>query len=152
MAAAAVEPTRRLLFDAVARMIACTAGLSTEELRWAPPIRGANSIASIIGHALGALEQNVIESLCLVDAVERDREAEFAAIDATEAAMAERWRALRPRLDAALEALTPADLDGSRPHPRFGAMDGHELLTRAVTHIHEHTGQAELTRQLFEAR
>ncbi|MSQ29328.1 MAG: DUF664 domain-containing protein [Dehalococcoidia bacterium] len=152
MAAPAVESARRLLFDAVERMIACTGGLTTEELRWAPPIRDANSIASIMRHALGALDQNVIESLCLLGAVERDREAEFAAIDATEAAITEHWRALRSRLDAALDALSPADLDGPRPHPRFGVMDGHELLARAVTHIYEHTGQAELTRQLLDAR
>ena len=152
MATPEVDATRRLLFDAVDRMVAGTQGIDAAALQWRPSAPEANSLAAIVGHALGALEQNVIQSLALLHEVERDREAEFAAVGHTSEAIAAHCATLRPQLDAALEALTAADLDDQRPHPRFGAMDGHELLARAVTHMYEHAAHVELTRQLLDAR
>ena len=134
------------------RIVGGADGLDAAALNWRPPAPEANSIFVIATHTLGALEQNVIQSLCRLKTFDRDRDAEFVAQGASSASLAARWAGLRPELHAALEALTQADLDDQRPHPRFGDMTGHELLARCVTHIHEHAAHVELTRQLIDAR
>jgi hypothetical protein len=132
------------------RLVALGTTLSSEGLHWRPPAPEANSIAILIVHTLGNAEENILEVLCGVP-VERDRDAEFAARAITGEELAARWSALRSRLEAALAQLGPDELERVRTHARRGTVSGREALIVVARHAAEHLGQAELTRDLFQA-
>lgn len=151
MTAPEVAPARRLLLEAVGRVIAASDGLDTADVNWLPHA-DASSLATLALHVLGATEQNVMTSLTRTRPTERNREDEFAAREESGASLADRWAALRPEIEAALYLLTAQELLDARVHPRFGEMSGRDMLDRMVTHAFEHAGQAELTRQLLDGR
>jgi DinB superfamily len=97
-------------------------------------------------HTMGSAEDKL--SVVCGTPVERYRPGEFAAAGLTAEALAERWRTLRERLDAALLALDDGALE--RPCRQDDeVMSGRELMLLAATHSAEHAGQAELTRDLL---
>jgi len=151
MATPEIEPARRLLLEAVDRVIAAAAGLDVQAVNWRP-LPEASSLGALALHLLGATEQNVMTSLTRTRPTERVRDDEFALREETGASLAARWAALRPEIAAALDTVSAVDLLRSRPHHRFGDMTGRDLLDRMVAHAYEHAGQAELTRQLLDAR
>jgi uncharacterized damage-inducible protein DinB len=151
MAVPEVAPSRRLLTEAIERVIAATEGLDTADVNWHPH-PDASSLAALALHILGATEENVMTSLTRTRPTDRNRDDEFAAREETGASLAARWAALRPEIEAAMDVLTAEDLMDTRAHPRFGEMSGRDMLDRLVTHAFEHAGQAELTRQLLDAR
>ena len=116
-------------------------------LDWRPPTAAANSVYVLAAHALGAAEHRLLDVLCGIE-VDRDREAEFAAVARSAAVIEDEWRALSARIAAALEQLTEADLAALRRHPHRGEMSGLQLLIVVARHMGEHAGQAELTRDL----
>ena len=150
MAAPEVVPARRLLLEAVERVIAASNALDTSDVNWRPHV-DASSLAALALHVLGATEQNVMTSLTRTRPTERNRDDEFAARREDGASLAARWAALRPEIEAALDLLTAQELLDTRVHPRFGEMSGRDMLDRMLTHAFEHAGQAELTRQLLDA-
>ena len=62
MPAPEVEPARRLLLDAVERVVRASAGLDVADVNWRPTA-DASSLAALALHVLGATEQNVMTSL-----------------------------------------------------------------------------------------
>lgn len=150
MAAPEVEPTSRLLLAAVERVIAAAAGLDTSDVNWRP-VPDASSLAALALHVLGATEQNVMTSLTRTRPTQRNRDEEFAARQESGTSLADRWARLRPEVEQALDLLTAQELLDERTHHTFGVMTGREMLDRLVTHVFEHAGQAELTRQMLDA-
>jgi hypothetical protein len=119
-------------------------------LHWRPPTEDANSIAVLAVHTLWNAEENIIQTLCGTPAG-RTRDEEFVVRPVTADDVRDHWADLRPRLEAALAQLTTADLDGDRSHPRRGVIKGREVLIVVARHTAEHLGQAELTRDLYNA-
>src|SRR6185312_13295044 len=69
--------------------------LPAEAFAWRPPVAEANTLAAICAHAIASAEWWVLS--CVGDGpLERDRDAEFAAANAT-------WAELRPRFTGFLE-------------------------------------------------
>jgi hypothetical protein len=84
-------------------------------------------------------------------AVDRDRDGEFAARGDNSAHLDARWRDLRARLEAGLTELPAGALDTTYTHPRRGILTRREILIVVARHAAEHLGQAELTRDLLRA-
>ena len=82
MPAPEVEPARRLLLDAVERVVRASAGLDVADVNWRPTA-DASSLAALALHVLGATEQNVMTSLTGTRPTARNRDDEFAAREET---------------------------------------------------------------------
>jgi DinB superfamily len=141
---------RHALGSSLERIIACTEGLTDEELNWRPSAPGANSLGAIALHALANAEENILGTLC-GEAVARDRDSEFTGADVSPAAIQARAEEVQTRIREALARLTPEDLQRECQHPRRGPLSGREVLLIAARHAAEHVGQAELTRDLLRA-
>jgi hypothetical protein len=138
------------LCNAIERILACLDGLDAEGLNWRPPAPETNSLYVLAYHSMGSAEAAIIGELG-GQPVDRDRDAEFTASGDSAAPLHARWEALRPRLREALARLTPADMERTVHHRRFGAMSGRAYLILAAQHPAEHVGHAELTRDLLNA-
>ena len=129
-------------------------GLSEAELNWRPPAPDANSAYVIAAHTQGAVRGWVLGIAC-GQPVERDRPAEFAATGADAADLIASGERLADEIDAALGALTAADLD-RRVLPDqsyWGLTEPHEITVRqalenVADHAATHVGRVELTRDL----
>jgi len=140
----------RYIASSLDRMVECVAELDEAQLGWRPPAEGANSLRVLTVHTFGNAEENVLGQLGRED-VPRDRDSEFRAAAGTGAELQERWRALRPLMERALEALEHDALDRLHDHPRRETLSGREVLLVVARHAAEHLGQAELTRDLLRA-
>ena len=142
----------RALTSSLDRLLATLDGLSEEQLNWRPPAPNTNSLYALATHTIGNVEENLLGVLA-GQSVQRDRDAEFVASGASVAALRERWATLRGRVEAALANLPDGALDrDGYQHPRRGALSGRAVLLLVARHAAEHTGQAELTRDLLQAR
>ena len=129
-------------------------GLSEEQLNWRPPAPETNSAYVIAAHTQGAVRGWVLGIAC-GQPVERDRPAEFAATGSDAADLIASGERLTDEIDAALGALTAADL-GRRVPPdpsHWGPTEPEEItvrqaLERAADHAATHVGHVELTRDL----
>ncbi|MGI8858455.1 MAG: DinB family protein [Thermomicrobiales bacterium] len=135
---------------AIERILACLDGLDAEGLNWRPPAPQTNSLYVLAFHSMGSAEASIIGELG-GQPVERDRDAEFTASSNSTAPLSARWAALQPRLRETLNRLTPADMEKTVHHRRFGAMSGRAYVILAAQHPAEHAGHAELTHDLLKA-
>ena len=117
------------------------------DIDWRPPTPHSNSAYVMAVHALGNLDEQLLGLLSSAPST-RDRDAEFLATGGSTTEIQRRWRTLRVDIHEALQALSDADLDTSRRHPRRGVVSGHDVLILVARHMAEHAGQAELTRDL----
>lgn len=127
-------------------------GLGEAGAHWRPPAPDANSLVGLALHTMSNAEENLLATLCRLGPVERSRAAEFENESATVETVRARWAELRPRIEAALRDLDPAELDREREHPRRGPLTGRDVLIVVARHAAEHQGQADLTRDLYLAR
>jgi len=132
------------------RMTAVAEEVTPAELHWQPPAPDTNSIAVLIVHTLGNIDENLISALA-GGTFERNRDAEFVERELTGTELTGQWHALRERLERALAPIQAEVLAETRHHPRRGTITGRDLLLVALTHAREHLGQAELTRDLARA-
>jgi len=140
----------RFLTETLDRFAAVASEGPDAALHWTPPAPETNSIAVLLVHTLGNVEEGVIEVLGGT-AVHRQREDEFVEREMTGTELAGRWQALRPRLEEMLGGVTSDELDRLRDHPRRGSISGRDVLLLSIRHAGEHLGQAELTRDLWRA-
>ncbi len=142
----------RKIADSLERLLSTLEGLSEEQVNWRPPAPNANSLYALAAHTMGNAEENLLGVLA-GQPVERDRDGEFQASGTSTDLLRERWATLRASIPAALANLPPGALDRQNyQHPRRGAISGRETLLIVARHAAEHTGQAELTRDLLQAR
>jgi uncharacterized damage-inducible protein DinB len=151
---AEIETLSRLLRSLLDRVCEGVQGLSEAQLNWCPPIAGANSVYAIVAHTLGNARGWVLGIAC-GQPVDRDRPAEFRASGRDAAEMVADGERLSREIDAALAALTPADLDRRLvPLPKYwGEGEPYEISVReALLHVVEHAslhlGQLQITRDL----
>lgn len=144
----------RFILDETARDLRrAIEGLSPAQLNQRPDAPETNSIAVLVGHAMGSTRWWLSVAITGDTTAERSRDDEFAAsapsaaslIELLDASHAE-CRALLSTPDAIdwAEVLRPPD--GAPPFLRSWA------LMHAIEHLREHTGQVSLTRQLIDAR
>lgn len=135
----------------VDRIIACLDGLEGDDLSW-KPLDNANSLYVLATHTMGNVEENLLKILCGQE-VRRVRAEEFLAQGDTAEPVRQRWHDLRERVHAALAQLPPGELERKRQHPHRGQITGREVMMVVMRHAAEHTGHAEMTRDLlFVAR
>ena len=84
--------------------------------------------------------------------VTRDRDAEFMVSGGSAVEIEARWNELEERISDAIEELPAAVLDRERDHPQRGSISGRELLIVVARHAAGHYSQAQLTRDLVNAR
>ncbi len=140
----------RFLTETLDRFAAVVSEGPDAALHWNPPAPETNSIAVLLVHTLGNVEEGVIEVVG-GEPVHRQRDEEFIERELTGAELAVRWDALKPRLEQILAGITPDDLNRERHHPRRGSISGRDTLLLSIRHAGEHLGQAELTRDLWRA-
>ncbi|MEX2314637.1 MAG: DinB family protein [Thermomicrobiales bacterium] len=136
--------------SSLGRLVQLAETIAPDGLHWSPPASSTNSIAVLAVHTLGNAEENILQTLC-GQTMGRSRAGEFVERLSTADELLERWQDLRPRLESALAQLSAFDMDNERLHPRRGAIPGREVLIVVARHAAEHLGQAELTRDLWNA-
>lgn len=137
-------------------MLAAIDGLNVEALDWTPLASDTSSLAMLAHHCVGVLRLWVVEYLTGRD-VGRDRAAEFAAKGQDATALAALVTSAFDEATAALSAADPATFSHPRQvtlnHPTRGQMrTAYYGIGYALSHISEHVGHMQLTRQLWEAR
>jgi hypothetical protein len=141
----------RKIAGSLDRLLDTLDGLDEAQLNWRPPAPNANSLYALATHTMGNVEENLLGVLAC-QPVGRDRDGEFRASGTSTDLLRERWATLRARIPEALAGLPPGALDRQDyQHPRRGAISGREALLIVARHAAEHTGQAELTRDLLRA-
>jgi hypothetical protein len=156
------EPTlhaaRQILDESLQALVKEVDGVSSERLNARPAGDGSNSLAVIAVHALSSTRS----WLALATAAplpERDRPSEFRAVaddrfGAWVRDVAGECRALLPRGDR--PGADGFDLSRTATAPwRSGELADEPVtaawaLLLALTHLHEHVGHAQLTRQLLD--
>lgn len=136
---------------AIERIIACTEGMTVDELNWRPSAPETSSLYVLAVHTMGGTEASILGLLGGED-IHRDRDGEFAAVADSTDWIPNRWADLKPKLQQTLETLTEEDLARVYEHPRRGPMTGLGLLIFMANHANEHVGHAELTRDLLKAQ
>jgi uncharacterized damage-inducible protein DinB len=148
MASAEIESFRRRLFDELDRLVKVVDGLDEVAINWRPQAIGANSLLVLATHTFGAAEEHILHRLC-GETLDRSRPAEFAATGSGAHIRAHADEVKR-RISTSLDALDPALLDEERDTP-VGKRQMRSWLIHAIAHASEHAGQAELTRDLYNA-
>ena len=141
--------------ELIGRILTALDGLTQEQLDATPPGE-TSSLLVIAGHAIAALEWNLVQMLG-GGQVDRDRAAEFEAraADAGDAAavLRERWAEAHANISAALEGLAEDAYEAKKFHPFLETeLTGREFAVRALAHTAEHVGHAEITRQWLDNR
>ena len=122
--------------------------ISEETFAWQPPAEQTNSLAAICSHAISSAEWWVIS--CVGDGpIERDRDAEFAALPT--------WAELRPRFvsflanaETLLTGMTSEQLAAISRHPAGDRMN-RRCLTHTIEHLGLHLGHVEVTIDWYKA-
>ncbi len=138
------------LNETLERMIAVGNDLSTDEIHWSPPSSEGNSIAVLLAHTTGSIEESILQALA-GESVNRDRDAEFVERGTSAELLAEHWSMVAARLEPVFSTLDADQLRGIHVHPRRGEMSGRDVLLSALAHAREHLGQVELNRDLILA-
>ncbi len=137
--------------EMVERILACCDGLDEAGINWKPDAPDTNSIYVLATHTMANVRQNALAVLGGQED-QRDRDAEFVASGDSAAELQAQWAELKPQMVEALGKLDTDDLTRVHAHPRRGTVTGLQVLMIAATHAGEHAGQAELTRDLYNAR
>lgn len=141
----------RFIAGSLDHLVEVAGSLDREGLHWHPPASRSNSVAVLVRHTLANAEENVLGVL-EGQAIDRNRDDEFATDELSRGELAEHWRRLRSRLETSLTAIDAHALTRQRAHPRRGSVNGQEILIVVARHAAEHLGQAELTRDLWLAK
>lgn len=146
------SPELALCFDKIERCISRIVEILVEcgdRAGEAPPVPGANSLATIVSHVLANVAENILGTVG-GQAISRDRDAEFAS-EASVTDLLERWEVVRPQLAEVAVAIPSADLFAKRVHPRRGEITVLEVFLVVLRHMGEHEGHAQLTRDWLAA-
>lgn len=144
--------------ELISRILASLDGLTQEQMDVTPPGE-TSSLLVIAGHAIAAVEWNLVQMLA-GGQVDRNRAAEFEAraADAADAAgvvavLRERWAEAHANIGAALAGLDGGEYAAMKFHPFLETeLSGQEFVVRALAHTAEHVGHAEITRQWLDNR
>ena len=149
-----IESLRRQIRSILGRAVACLDGLSEAQINWRPPIDGGNSVYVIATHTLGNARAFVLGIAC-GQPLERDRPAEFRASGRAASDLTAQAQRLSDDIEAALAALSPADLERRLlpPQSLWGEGETQEISVREATlhvvqHASIHLGQLQITRDL----
>ena len=123
-------------------------GLPAEALDWSPGPE-LNSLAVLATHAAGATRY-WIGDVVGRDPSNRVREEEFATVGKDASLLQARLDEVLIHALGVLEGLTAADLAAPRGPTRFGDRTVGWALLRALDHLAEHVGHAQMTRQLWD--
>ncbi len=139
-----------------AGLIAAVEGLPVEALDWAPLPRDTSSLSVLAHHCSGLLRLWMVEGLTGKD-TGRSRESEFAAAGKDATALTDLINGAYDDAAATLASIDPAQLDQPAElainHARRGEMHTRRfVILTPLTHVAEHIGHMQLTRQLWEAR
>ncbi|HEX2916168.1 MAG TPA: DinB family protein [Chloroflexia bacterium] len=131
-------------------------GLDAQQLNWRPPAPESNSLFVIATHALMSTQENILKILAGLPAEQLPlkavtRDEIFSASGNTTERLMEDWSKLRSQLESQFIAITEKDLVREVDHPRRGKISGLEVLLAVTSHMAEHLGHAELTRDLVKA-
>lgn len=144
--------------ELIQRILSSLDGLTQEQLDATPPGE-TSSLLVIAGHAIAAVEWNLVQMLA-GGQVDRNRATEFEAraADAGDAAgvvavLRERWDDAHANITSALDGLDGGEYAAMKFHPFLETeLSGQEFAVRALAHTAEHVGHAEITRQWLDNR
>lgn len=152
---AAIEEYLELLERRRALLLETIAGLPDAALGWTPLPAASSSIAMLVRHCADDLRWWLLEELAGTP-IGYDRERAFAPTRADTSTLAGEIEAAFDQCATALRGLDPALLGRVWPvviaHPRHGRpQSGYFRLYYPLTHLMEHAGHMQLTRQLWQA-
>jgi hypothetical protein len=147
---AAIATLYRGIYLSMEQILAQLDGLTADELSRRPAAPESNNLYAIATHAMGSIEQRLIETIA-GQPVSRDRDAEFVAVGDSATALRERWKAVKARAEELRPGLPDDVLERVIEHNNLGRMTALELLLHVGRHTSEHAGEAQLTRMLVRA-
>ena len=136
--------------NSVDELVGCLEGLDSESLNWRP-LDDASSLYVLATQTMGNV-RNILLNVLSGLPVTRDRDAAFMVSGGSAVEIEARWNELEEQISDAIEELPTAVLDRERDHPQRGSISGRELLIVVARHAAGHYGQAQLTRDLVNAR
>ncbi len=123
-------------------------GLPTEALDWSPGPE-LNSLTVLATHVAGATRYWIGDVVGQAPS-DRDREREFQSVGHNEVVVRARLADVLAYSQQVLQGLTTADLTAERHSTRHGhSFTVAWALLRALDHLAEHVGHAQMTRQLW---
>ena len=150
-----IDAARETFERSVADLRETVTGLSAEALNWRPAGDDTNAIAVLVTHALASA--NAWLSVATgAPHPDRDRDAEFRSVSASDAGLLAFVEDQAARCLAVLDGAGPFEPGAARTTSRRTTGDEPETvsaawaLLHALEHLREHVGQASLTRQLWE--
>lgn len=141
----------RYIESSLDRLVTLALTMTEDERAAKPPVDGANSIATLVGHTLANAEENLLGTLA-GESIAYDRESDFEAPVTDARRIEKRWTDLRQRMEETLPRLHDEHLLEPRAHPRRGGITGLEVLVVVARHASEHLAHAELTRDWLVGR
>ncbi|HEX2909823.1 MAG TPA: DinB family protein [Chloroflexia bacterium] len=144
------------IMNTVDRIMNSLSGLDEQQLNWRPPAPETNSLYVIASHVLMSTQENILKILGGIPAEQlplkaATRDEIFSTSGNTTERLMEDWSKLRSVLESQFRVITENDLAREINHPRRGKITGLEVLLAVTSHMAEHLGHAELTRDLVKA-
>ena len=159
MADPTIEAAREILEDSLRELRKAVGGCSTEELNRRPAGEDTNGLAVLVTHALYST-RSWLSLATGADLPPRDRPAEFRVVVDDAGAFLAWFDATAHECRSVLDTAHPFEpATMGIPAWRYDESDTgeHEPVTaswallHALSHLHEHVGHAQLTRQLWES-
>ena len=122
-------------------------GLDVDALNWTPAAPETNSVAALVHHMRG-VERFFIRQVVGGHDIGRDRDAEFTAKAATSEELQRLLDEAQRDTESTLGSLRGGELTSTR-ELRGNTWTVLGVLLYAITHLSEHLGHLELTRQLY---
>lgn len=127
-------------------------GMTAEELNWAPPPADTNSPCVLVTHIAGSESRSIHQAIGGI-AVSQTRDAEFAARSSRASELEALLDRVAPTTRSVLQNLSSDDLSQTRVvRPGEVPMSLRYVILRTISHISEHLGHLNLTKQFYAAQ
>jgi hypothetical protein len=138
----------------LAEVLVCLHDLDDERIKWRPGSSSANDVATTVSHLTGSMRAYALGLGCGLP-VERDRPAEFEAVNRTLAQLVEAVEALDAEIASAFANVRDSELDEpiAPPSPAWIGTEPPEgerrhAIVEAIRHAGVHLGEIRLTHDL----
>lgn len=150
-----VKSFTTFIINSIEGVMKCLDGLDEQQLNWRPPAAESNSLYVIANHVLQNSQENLLKVLGGQAASELpikviSREEIFSARGNSPQTLYKEWQVLKQEIIRQLTTLSHKDLTREIQHPRRGRITGYDILLAVTSHMAEHLGHAELTRDMVK--
>ncbi|MBN9387467.1 MAG: DinB family protein [Chloroflexi bacterium] len=150
-----VKSFTTFIINSIEGVMKCLDGFDEQQLNWRPPAAESNSLYVIANHVLQNSQENLLKILGGQATSELpikgiSREEIFSAQGNSPQLLYKEWQVLKQEIIRQLNGLSDKELNREIEHPRRGCITVHDILLAVTSHMAEHLGHAELTRDMVK--